>query len=63
MDVWFLRCGGSLTPESLSILRQLLIDSMGLLGSGFARPDAAPSTTQAANPAPNSTATPSPDRH
>lgn len=63
MDVWFLRCGGSLTPESLSTLRQLLIDSMGLLGSGFARPDAAPSTTQAANPAPNSTATPSPDRH
>ena len=63
MDVWFLRCGGSLTAESLSTLRQLLIDSMGLLGSGFARPDAAPSTTQAANPAPNSTATPSPDRH
>ena len=67
MDVWFLRCGGSLTPESLSTLRQLLIDSMGLLGSGFARPDAAPSTAQATTPAgdstPTSTATPSPDRH
>lgn len=63
MDVWFLRCGGSLNPESLSALRQLLIDSMGLLGSGFARPAASLSTTQAANPAPDSTATPSPDRH
>jgi AcrR family transcriptional regulator len=48
MDVWFARCGGDLTPESLSILRQLLIDSMGLLGSGFAS---------------HSPATPSPDRH
>ncbi|WP_026537713.1 TetR/AcrR family transcriptional regulator [Arthrobacter sp. 9MFCol3.1] len=48
MDVWFARCGGDLAPESLSILRQLLIDSMGLLGSGFAS---------------HSPATPSPDRH
>ena len=48
MDVWFARCGGDLTPESLSVLRQLLIDSMGLLGSGFAS---------------HSPATPSPDRH
>ena len=48
MDVWFARCGGDLTPESLSVLRQLLIDSMGLLGSGFAS---------------QSPATPSPDRH
>ena len=63
MDVWFLRCGGSLTPESLSTLRQLLIDSLGLLGSGFARPDTAPSTAQDATPKPTSTATPSPDRH
>ena len=47
MDVWFARCGGSLTPESLSSLRQLLIDSMSLLGSGFARPD----TFQATPPA------------
>jgi AcrR family transcriptional regulator len=55
MDVWFAECGGALTPESLSTLRQLLIDSMSLLGSGFATPVAAP----AAQP----TATPSPDRH
>ena len=48
MDVWFARCGGDLGPASLSILRQLLIDSMGLLGSGFAS---------------HSPATPSPDRH
>jgi AcrR family transcriptional regulator len=55
MDVWFTKCGGALTPDSLSTLRQLLIDSMSLLGSGFATPAAAP----AAQP----TATPSPDRH
>ena len=54
MDVWFARCGGALTPESLSALRQLLIDSMSLLGSGFASP--------AASPAAASPATPSPDR-
>ena len=59
MDVWFARCGGSLTPESLSTLRQLLIETMSLLGSGFARPD----TVQAATPATDTTATPSPDRH
>jgi AcrR family transcriptional regulator len=59
MDVWFARCGGSLTPESLSTLRQLLINSMSLLGSGFARPDTAPPAT----PAGISPATPSPDRH
>ena len=35
MDVWFARCGADLSPASLSVLRQLLIDSMGLLGSGF----------------------------
>ncbi|XAS65761.1 TetR/AcrR family transcriptional regulator [Micrococcaceae bacterium Sec5.8] len=58
MDVWFLRCGGSLTPTSLSTLRQLLIDSMGLLGSGFARPDG--TGTPAAH---HSTANPFPDRH
>ena len=38
MEVWFSRCGTDLSAESLSILRQLLIDSMGLLGSGFADP-------------------------
>lgn len=63
MDVWFARCGGSLTPESLSTLRQLLIDSMGLLGSGFARDDTDPSAGPAATPAADTTATPSPDRH
>jgi len=35
MDVWFARCGTDLSAESLSTLRQLLIDAMGLLGSGF----------------------------
>ncbi|MGP4032490.1 TetR/AcrR family transcriptional regulator [Pseudarthrobacter sp. 1C304] len=56
MDVWFARCGGSLTADSLSSLRQLLIDSMSLLGSGFALPDAVPA-------APTTAPTPSPDRH
>ncbi len=55
LDVWFARCGGDLGPSSLSTLRQLLIDSMSLLGSGFASPAAAPPTPP--------TATPSPDRH
>jgi AcrR family transcriptional regulator len=53
LDVWFARCGGDLGPESLSTLRQLLIDSMSLLGSGFASPAAVTPPT----------ATPSPDRH
>ncbi|WP_427004234.1 TetR/AcrR family transcriptional regulator [Pseudarthrobacter sp. H2] len=51
LDVWFARCGGDLSPGSLATLRQLLIDSMSLLGSGFA------------GPASPSTATPFPDRH
>jgi AcrR family transcriptional regulator len=38
MEVWFSRCGTDLSAESLAILRQLLIDSMALLGSGFAAP-------------------------
>ena len=42
MDLWLARCGGALTAGSLATLRQLLIDSMSLLGSGFASPDAAP---------------------
>jgi len=63
MDVWLARCGGSLTAESLSILRQLLIDSMGLLGSGFALPAAGQEGSRAASAAVPSTATPSPDRH
>jgi AcrR family transcriptional regulator len=45
MDVWFARCGTDLSPASLTVLRQLLIDSMSLLGSGFdaARNPSAPS--------------------
>jgi AcrR family transcriptional regulator len=38
MEIWFDRCGTDLSAESLAILRQLLIDSMGLLGSGFTAP-------------------------
>ncbi|MGM9473541.1 TetR/AcrR family transcriptional regulator [Pseudarthrobacter sp. YS3] len=38
MDVWFARCGADLSPGSLSILRQLLIDAMGHLGAGFSSP-------------------------
>ncbi|MBT2548488.1 TetR/AcrR family transcriptional regulator [Arthrobacter sp. ISL-65] len=46
MDVWFRRCGPDLSPESLAILRQLLIDSMGLLGSGFAGPASLPPSNE-----------------
>ncbi|MCX6497817.1 MAG: TetR/AcrR family transcriptional regulator [Arthrobacter sp.] len=53
MDVWFARCEGSLSPESLSTLRQLLIDSMSLLGSGFASPAATPAAKPAAAPSPD----------
>jgi AcrR family transcriptional regulator len=35
MDVWFARRGADLSPASLSVLRQLLIDAIGHLGSGF----------------------------
>ena len=51
MDVWFRRCGPDLSPDSLAILRQLLIDSMALLGSGFAGPPpGVPSTESSAQP-------------
>ncbi|RAM36633.1 TetR/AcrR family transcriptional regulator [Arthrobacter globiformis] len=46
MDVWFRRCGPDLSPKSLAILRQLLIDSMGLLGSGFAGPASDPPSNE-----------------
>ncbi|MFJ5697808.1 TetR/AcrR family transcriptional regulator [Arthrobacter sp. NPDC093139] len=46
MEVWFRRCGTDLSAESLAILRQLLIDSMGLLGAGFAAPSPAALETQ-----------------
>ncbi|HKS01465.1 MAG TPA: TetR/AcrR family transcriptional regulator, partial [Arthrobacter sp.] len=49
MDVWFRRCGPDMSPESLAVLRQLLIDSMALLGSGFAGP-ASPPTKSPAKP-------------
>lgn len=35
MEVWFSRRGPDLSPASLRELRQLLIDSMALLGAGF----------------------------
>jgi AcrR family transcriptional regulator len=35
MEVWFTRRGSDLSPASLAELRQLLIDAMALLGSGF----------------------------
>ena len=49
MDVWFRRCGPDMSPESLAVLRQLLIDSMALLASGFAGP-ASPPTKSPAKP-------------
>lgn len=35
MEVWFARRGADLSPASLAELRQLLIDAMAFLGSGF----------------------------
>jgi hypothetical protein len=46
MDVWFAQCGADLSPASLAVLRQLLIDAMGHLGSGFGNPT--PATGSAA---------------
>lgn len=68
LDVWFARCGGDLSPESLAVLRHLLIDSMTLLGSGFAGQAAASAATGPSAAGPSSTAStptasPSPDRH
>ncbi|MET3720257.1 MULTISPECIES: TetR/AcrR family transcriptional regulator [unclassified Arthrobacter] len=48
MDVWFAQCGADLSPASLAILRQLLIDAMGHLGSGFGSPTAAGTAPTAA---------------
>lgn len=42
VEVWFSRYGADLSPQSLSSLRQLLIDAMDLLGSGFNTLNAAP---------------------
>ncbi|MCU1433545.1 MAG: TetR family transcriptional regulator [Pseudarthrobacter sp.] len=38
MDVWFAQRGADLSPASLAVLRQLLIDAMGHLGTGFGGP-------------------------
>ena len=46
LEVWFTRRGADLSAASLAELRQLLIDSMALLGSGF---------TAGTSPAPRST--------
>lgn len=35
MDVWFRRCGPDLSEASMATLRQLMIDSLDLLASGF----------------------------
>jgi AcrR family transcriptional regulator len=48
MDVWFAECGADLSPESLAVLRQLLIDAMGHLGSGFGSPVPAAGTPASA---------------
>jgi hypothetical protein len=45
MEVWFSRRGPDLTPASLAELRQLLIDAMALLATGFNTP-APPSATR-----------------
>ena len=47
MDVWFTRCAGDLSPASLATLRSLLIDAMGLLGSGFTATGTLPGTNAA----------------
>jgi hypothetical protein len=44
MDVWFAQRGADLSPASLAVLRQLLIDAMGHLGSGFGSPTPTPTT-------------------
>lgn len=48
VDSWFARCGADLSPESLAILRSLLIDSMSLLADGFTTYPAAGSSPAAA---------------
>ena len=44
LEIWFARRGADLSTDSLAELRQLLIDSMALLGSGFSTQHA-PATT------------------
>ena len=51
MEVWFTRRGADFSPASLAELRQLLIDAMALLGSGFTPAPGAGDSTPAAAPA------------
>ncbi|MBT2514082.1 TetR family transcriptional regulator [Arthrobacter sp. ISL-30] len=53
MTVWFEACGPDLSPASLSILRQQLINAMGLLGSGFATPANLPGSHHATSTSPS----------
>jgi AcrR family transcriptional regulator len=57
MDVWFAQCGGDMSPASLSVLRQLLIDAIGHLGSGFDGGARATSTSVTSSPTPGSPGT------
>ncbi|MGJ3189873.1 TetR family transcriptional regulator [Paenarthrobacter sp. FR1] len=50
MTVWFAERGPDLSAESLAVLRQHLIDAMGLLGAGFAPPSDASVQASAASP-------------
>ncbi|ASN19520.1 TetR family transcriptional regulator [Arthrobacter sp. YN] len=50
MTVWFADRGPDLSAESLAVLRQHLIDAMGLLGAGFAPPSDASVQASAASP-------------
>jgi len=53
MTVWFAERGPDLSAESLAVLRQHLIDAMGLLGAGFAPPSDASAPQSPASAAPS----------
>ncbi|WP_017199331.1 TetR family transcriptional regulator [Arthrobacter sp. M2012083] len=55
MTVWFAEHGPDLSPTSLAVLRQHLIDAMGLLGAGFAPPSDASLHGPAASPSVSTT--------
>ncbi|MGO4249849.1 TetR/AcrR family transcriptional regulator [Paenarthrobacter sp. RAF54_2] len=58
MTVWFAERGPDLSPDSLEVLRQHLIDAMGLLGAGFApSSEVTPQAVSAANTSFHSTST------
>ncbi|MET1089437.1 MAG: TetR/AcrR family transcriptional regulator [Arthrobacter sp.] len=50
LEVWFSRRGADLSAASLAELRQLLINAMALLGSGFTA-DSTPASPRSASPA------------